>query len=166
MENKKPEKDLVITPKLASEYLASMLGNTPLLWLHRLANWRKPGRRAPLEAIKTEEGHPAYTWGAIDEFVAGQHASKVAISGLVVGDQPRAVAIAHLDGTESPHVRVSFAIGAVSQSVFAIDPATARKLAAMLTKSADVVAEASGNDDEEEINSGNQQGTFSKRAAA
>ncbi len=62
--------------------------------------------------------------------------------GLAGGSAPRAAAVPHIDGPDKPHVRVSFAIGTTSHSVFAIDAAAARKLAELLNKSAAIVDKA------------------------
>lgn len=133
-------KEVRTSPGSAAAYLTQHLGETVELWLYRLANWRRPGRHAPLAADETVPGHPMYSYGALDDFVNAQLARRVVVSGL--GDQPRARAMPLIEGPDKPHVRVSFAIGSVSQSVFAIDAASARNLAELLTKSAAIVDKA------------------------
>lgn len=137
----KNDNQVELAPKLAAQYLAGQLGQSPELWAYRLANWRRPGRKSPIEHATTEAGNPVYRWESLEAFAATQQAQK---SILAAPDRPRAGAVPHLDGAEDPHVRVSFAIGAVSQSVFAIDTSAARKLAAMLNKAADIVDRATG----------------------
>ena len=134
-----------LAPGLAAQYLAAQLGETAELWLHRLANWRRPGRHATLPATETEAGHPSYSLSALEKFVADELSRRVLVSGRAGGEQPRAGAIPHLDGPDKPHVRVTFAIGSVSQSVFAINPASAKKLADMLSKSAAIVERVGGS---------------------
>jgi len=144
MKQTKKSKELELAPSLAAQYLASQLGETADLWLHRLANWRRPGRHAALPATETEAGHPSYAHSALEKFVADELSRRVLVSGRVGGELPRAGAIPLLDGPDKPHVRVTFAIGSVSQSVFAINPASARKLADMLNESAAIVDRVGG----------------------
>jgi hypothetical protein len=131
-----------VAPSLAAQFLATQLGESVDLWLYRLANWRRPGRSAPLRVTQSEAGHPSYTATALEKFVADELSRRILVSGGSIGEQPRAGATPKIDGPDKPHVRVLFAIGAVSQSVFAIDHAAARKLADMLNKSASIVEKA------------------------
>jgi len=129
--------DLVFSPKLAAQYLAGHLGEAALLWNHRLANWRRPGRSGPIKARLTEAGYPVYAADELQAFVA-QHRADGGFAALSEGDRPRVGAVANLDGME-PHVRLAVAIGAVSQSVFAIEADAARGLARMLVNAAEAV---------------------------
>lgn len=128
-------------PSLAAMQLASQLGGTRELWLYRLANWRRTDRKSPIPFGKTEAGNPTYSLGGLNDFIAKQ-LEKQAFVAEANASLPsvRAAAIAKLDTPgERPHVRVSFNINGVSQSVFAITATGARQLADMLTKAAATV---------------------------
>jgi hypothetical protein len=131
----------MVTPKLAAQYLAGHLGESAVLWQHRLANWRRPGRCGPLQAKLSEAGYPGYAVADLEIFVTSQRATG-AFTALSDGDRPRAGALADLGGSGEPHVRVMFAIGSVSQAVYAIDPESARHLASTLVRAADKVDQA------------------------
>lgn len=76
---------------------------------------------------------------ALDRFVDDQVGKQALLAEARAAADVPAGAKPELDGTEHPHVRITFAIGAASQSVFAIDPAMARKLAESLLKAAALV---------------------------
>jgi hypothetical protein len=141
---KKPKSGVPFTPSLAAQYLASRIGHTPELWVYRLANWRRPGRQSPIPWTTTEAGHPVYSSGDLDDFAEKQLASQVVLDSAADKERPRAGAIPMLDDTAAPHVRVTFATGSVTQSVFAIDAPSARRLAKMLEKCAVLVEKATG----------------------
>lgn len=137
-----PEPTPELAPSLAAIHLSSQLGGTQELWLYRLANWRRPGRRSPVAYCTTEAGHPAYALGALNDFVAKQLNKQGLIAEAATTAPVRAVAIAFSSKDEKPHVRVSFAIRGASQSMFAISAPAARQLASMLTKAATLVEHA------------------------
>jgi hypothetical protein len=128
-----------LAPSLAAQHLATQLGRTPELWLYRLANWRRPGRRSVIAFEVNEAGNPTYSHAALNAFIDDQVGKQAFLAESRVAADVQAGAKPELEGTERPHVRVSFVIGGATQSVFAIDVTTARKLAESLVKSAALV---------------------------
>lgn len=58
-----------ISGSLAARMLANELGNSELIWLQRLANWRKPGRKHPIAWTEREAGHPHYQFSDVKAFI-------------------------------------------------------------------------------------------------
>ena len=131
--------ELMLNTNIAAGLLATELGLTATIWAYRLANWRKPGRKAVIPHELTEDGTPVYSPEAIQTYINEQLAKRKLTADAPRSRLPRAAAIPLFDGEDTPHVRVSFATGGVTQSVFAIDARDARRLAASLTKSADML---------------------------
>lgn len=130
----------LVAPSLAAMQLASQLGQTQELWLHRLANWRRPERKSPIAFHTNDAGHPGYSLDALNTFIAVQLSRQALVAETRDISPVKAAAISQLENPDvKPHVRVSFVIPGVSQSVFAVSTSTARQLAKMLTKSADDV---------------------------
>jgi hypothetical protein len=86
-----------------------------------------------------EDGTPVYSVETIKAYVTEQLAYGRLTADASPTHQPRAAAAPMFDGEERPHVRVHFATAGVTQSVFAIDSKAARRLAASLIKSADML---------------------------
>jgi hypothetical protein len=140
----------VYSPALAAVHLSQRLGLTRALWIHRLANWRRPGRSSPVPVHTTSEGSPVYRPEDLDTYIAAQ-LKRLAVDNAAVPGVVRPGALALLDGSEPPHVRVLFAVEKVTQSVFAIDADSARSLATMLLKAANLVETATGAPVKEEL---------------
>jgi hypothetical protein len=135
--------DTAADQKLSTNFAACLLsmdlGLTEAIWAYRLANWRKPGRRAVIPHEVTEDGHPVYSVEAIQAYINEQRAKQKLTAEGPRSRQPRPAAIPMFDGEDTPHVRVMFATGGVTQSIFAIDAKEARRLAASLVKSAEML---------------------------
>lgn len=131
----------VVTPGLAAQHLYMQLGDSPEAWALRLANWRKPDRKAVIPFVKSGAGNPGYEPDALDAFVADQ-LEKRSFVAKARDDAPLKVAAkAHFDDPNMrPHVRLLARIAGVTQSDFVLTADQARQLASMLTKSADVIA--------------------------
>lgn len=136
------KKETLLTTHQAATVLSVDLGLNETVWLYRLQNWRKPGRKTiPLAHTTTDDGAPAYQASAIQAFVNSQLAVRDEVLRIEGGPAVRCrpAALPMFDGTDRPHVRVTFATGSVTQSVFSIDARTARLLASALVSAAEKV---------------------------
>ena len=64
-----------------SEKLSNALGEMPLTWKTRLANWRRAGDTAPLQCHQEEGKHPCYFEREIDAFIKRRLMLRSAVTG-------------------------------------------------------------------------------------
>lgn len=63
------------------EKLSNALGETPLTWKTRLANWRRAGNPVPLQCRQETGKHPFYLEREIDNFIGNRLAARQAVVG-------------------------------------------------------------------------------------
>lgn len=136
MENKKIEADTVgISSNMAAMMLSGALGESELIWLKRLANWRRPGRKHPIGWIEREAGHPSYDLEEVQRYIDTELAQRPAAghrSAEPLGT--KATALADVDG-RVVFVRVAWGAGS-AQGSFSLSTDAALDLAKKLTDAA------------------------------
>ena len=139
-EKKKIQADpLGISSGVAASMLSTALGDSELVWLKRLANWRRPGRRHPIGWIERESGHPTYDFEEVRQFIEGELAQKPATARSVT-EPEHATATAVADGAgQIFFVRVAWSAGR-AQGTFTLSPDAALGLAKTLGKAAQQTA--------------------------
>lgn len=131
-ENPKNEADETgITGGLAARMLASELGESEVIWLRRLANWRKPGRRARIPWIEREAAHPQYRFEDVKAFIAAELANRPSLHSETTQEQlAKVVAVVDAAGLGA-FVRIVWNAKTAS-GTFAVSLSEANELAASL----------------------------------
>lgn len=127
--------ELAVTPSIAARTLSAGLGESEAVWTTRLANWRRPGRKGPIQQQENPTGKPSYTFAEIHAYIERTLTERAASTPPHADrDTLRVTAVPEL-GAEVPFVRVIWNSGA-AQGGINIRPATAKHLATELRQAA------------------------------
>lgn len=90
--------DVGIASSLAARMLSDELGSSELIWLQRLANWRKPGRKHPIPWIEREAGHPQYRFADITAFIEQELAKRPpTVAAVTIEDRAKSAAVVDVE---------------------------------------------------------------------
>lgn len=129
--NKKHPNHVGITSGLAARMLSASLGESEVIWLKRLANWRRPGRKQPIGWIEREQGHPVYVADEVQTYIDNELAQRPLTSvPQSTSNDATASATADASGSEC-FVRVVWNAGN-AQGTFCMSPESAAQLAMKL----------------------------------
>lgn len=130
-DNKKQPNHVGITSGLAARMLSAGLGESEVIWLKRLANWRRPGRKQPIGWIEREQGHPVYVAEEVQTYIDNELAQRPLVStSQSTSTNATASATADASGSEC-FVRIVWNAGN-AQGTFCISPESAMQLATKL----------------------------------